>query len=292
MSQAEAWTILRLLQWTTEFLEKHGSACPRLDAELLLAKARGCQRIELYTAFEEVATDELRENFRALVRRRSEGMPVAYLLGHREFYSLDFRVSPAVLIPRPETEFVLIELLDAAKGHARSVPLQIADVGTGSGILGVCAAKHLISAQVTAIDISTDALEIAKQNADAHHVADRIEFLQSDLFGDVPANATFDFVVSNPPYVSDAEYEQLSADVKNFEPKGALVGGPSGTEIIAQLIVQAAHRLRAGGRLIIEISPMIESAVTQLIREHGSFAEPRTIKDLARLARVVSAVRV
>lgn len=281
-----------MLQWTTEFLEKHGSACPRLDAELLLAKARGCQRIELYTAFEEVATDELRENFRALVRRRSEGMPVAYLLGHREFYSLDFRVSPAVLIPRPETEFVLIELLDAAKGHARSVPLQIADVGTGSGILGVCAAKHLISAQVTAIDISTDALEIAKQNADAHHVADRIEFLQSDLFGDVPANATFDFVVSNPPYVSDAEYEQLSADVKNFEPKGALVGGPSGTEIIAQLIVQAAHRLRAGGRLIIEISPMIESAVTQLIREHGSFAEPRTIKDLARLARVVSAVRV
>src|SRR6185503_13086817 len=140
MQQTEAWTIGRLLQWTTDYLKKHGADSPRLDAEVLLAEARGCQRIQLYTAFEEQPAEEVRTAFRELVRRRAEGMPVAYLVGRREFYSLSFQVTPDVLIPRPETEFLLISLLDLAAGKPDE---SIVDVGTGSGILAVCAEKKL-----------------------------------------------------------------------------------------------------------------------------------------------------
>ena len=131
MVQAETWTVGRLLQWTTEYLGQHGADSPRLDAELLLAEARNCQRIDLYTQFDSVADPTVKAAFRELVRRRAEGVPVAYLLGRREFYSLNFRVTPDVLIPRPETEFVVVTLLDLVRRYQTNSPLQIADVGTG-----------------------------------------------------------------------------------------------------------------------------------------------------------------
>src|SRR5215218_5073932 len=143
-STDEPWTIGRLLTWTVEYLGKHGADNPRLDAEVLLAEARGCKRIDLYTAYGDPATDEIRTAFRKLVRRRAEGTPVAYLVGRREFYSLDFEVNPDVLIPRPETELLVIALLDDVKKQtAGNATIQIADVGTGSGILAVCAAKYV-----------------------------------------------------------------------------------------------------------------------------------------------------
>src|SRR5688572_1833205 len=215
MSQSETWTIGRLLTWTTDYLKQHGSDSPQLDAEVLLAESRGCKRIELYTKFEEVADDSTRTKFRELVKQRAEGKPVAYLVGRREFYSLSFRVTPDVLIPRPETEFVVIALMDLAKGRGDAdAPLSIADIGTGSGILAVCAAKLLPMAQVTAVDVSPAALTVARSNAQEHGVLERIEFVESDLFASVPAERKFDFVVSNPPYVTTAEMAQLPPTVR------------------------------------------------------------------------------
>jgi release factor glutamine methyltransferase len=350
MSTAESWTVGRLLQWTADYLAGHGSDSPRLDAEVLLAYAVGCQRIELYTAFDEQPADDTRSTFRDLVRRRAEGTPVAYLVGRREFYSLSFRVTPDVLIPRPETELLVMATLDLAKAEGQQrgegrgergekeqrqgdketrrqgdsvadddspglssplsplpSPLEIADVGTGSGVIAVCLAKHLPACRVTAIDISAAALAVAAENAKMHGVADRIEFVESDLFervggqgaearkqasgSDRTVNPAFDFIVSNPPYVGQSELERLAPDVRKFEPQAALLAGPRGTEVIERLIPQAAERLRPGGHLLVEISPMIHDAVRKLLESDGRFELGPTIKDLARLPRVVQATR-
>ncbi len=209
----ESWTIGRLLSWTIDYLGGHSAENPRLDAEVLLAHARGCRRIDLYTAYDEPATDETRTTFRELVKRRAAGTPVAYLVGHREFYSLDFEVNPDVLIPRPETELLVVALLDRAKERPTDEStIEIADVGTGSGILAVCAAKYVPTAHVTAIDVSPAALDIAKRNADRYNVADRITFVEADLLSAEPLEPRFDYIVSNPPYVSNAEMDQLSPD--------------------------------------------------------------------------------
>jgi release factor glutamine methyltransferase len=289
MSSPAPWTVGRLLQWTADYLKSHGSESSRLDAEVLLAKALKCQRIQLYTAFEDEPSEEVRAAFRELVRRRAEGTPVAYLVGHREFYSLDFRVTPDVLIPRPETELLVIALLDLAKTRPVGGKLTIADVGTGSGIIAVCAAKNLPNCRVTAIDISPAALDVAKSNAEKHGVANRIEFIHSDLFADIAPVNKFDFILSNPPYVATDELNALAPDVKNFEPHAALLAGPRGTEVIEKLIPQSAERLNPGGYLIMEISPMIHHKALALFTSESRFEPPATIKDLARLPRVIQA---
>ena len=290
MSDPEAWTIGRLLEWTTGFLkEKSGS--PRLDAENLLAAARDCERIELYTAFNEEPQEGVRAAFRQLVKRRADGEPVAYLVGHCEFYSLDFQVTRAVLIPRPETEFIVVALFDAIKESLASpVPLRIADVGTGSGILAICAAKNISRSDITAIDVSRAALDVAQLNAQQHGVVNQIEFVESDLFEEIPSSR-FDFIISNPPYISAPEMTKLSVEVADYEPHLALFGGETGTEIIARLVSSAAACLETHGSLIVEISPMIEAAVRDLIACHPEFDEPNTIKDLAGHARVITAQR-
>jgi release factor glutamine methyltransferase len=293
MPSAAPWTVGRLLQWTADYLKTRGADSPRLDAEVLLAEALGCQRIELYTTFEETPSEDVRAAFRELVRRRAEGAPVAYLVGRREFYSLSFRVTPDVLIPRPETELLVVAAIDLAKERFSTLDsrLSIADVGTGSGIIAVCLAKHLPAWRVTAVDISTAALAVAEDNAKRHGVSDRIEFVESDLLAAVPADRRFDFVVSNPPYVAAAEFDKLAPDVRKFEPSTALVAGPRGTEIIERLIPQAAERLRPGGHLLLEIGPAIHEAVRTLLEADGHFELGPTIKDLARLPRVVQARR-
>lgn len=286
----EPWTIGRLLMWTVDYLKKHGAESPRLDAEVLLAKARDCKRIDLYAAYGEEASDELRSTFRDLVSRRAKGMPVAYLVGHKEFYSLDFEVTPDVLIPRPETEQVVVALLDFAKARGEEA-LAVADVGTGSGILAVCAAKFLPQATVTAIDVSVAALAVARKNAERHGVAERIAFVESDLFAVMPEGEKFDAIVSNPPYISTAEMAELPADVKNYEPHVALEAGEKGTAVIEPLVAQAAERLHSGGLLLIEISPIIAGAVEQLVRDSGGFELLPTLHDGAGHARVIQAGR-
>lgn len=292
MPQTEAWTIGRLLQWTTGYLKERGADSPRLDAEVLLAEALGCQRIELYTSFDELPAEPARTAFRELVRRRAEGTPVAYLVGRREFYSLPFRVTPDVLIPRPETEFLVIRLLDLAQRQSPSgAHWSIADVGTGSGIVAICAAKRLEDSRVTALDISPAALQVARTNAADHEVAERIEFIESDLLSAAPAEARFDFIVSNPPYIAEHEMAGLARDVRDFEPRLALVAGPKGTEVIERLIVAAAERLAPGGWLLMEISPQLDAAVRELVAADGRYELAPTAKDLAGLPRIIQARR-
>jgi release factor glutamine methyltransferase len=315
---SDAWTVLRLLTWTTDYLKTHGSESPRLDAEVLLAHARGCQRIMLYAAFDEVVADEVRTRFRELVKRRAEGTPVAYLVAKREFYSLSFRVTPDVLIPRPETEFVVVAALDALKSsaprdadRADSVRVRnsasdeisnlkselpnlslVADVGTGSGAIAVAIARHAEGVQVVATDVSPAALAVAKENAAAHQVAERIEFIEGDLLTPLSAEPRFAVIASNPPYIAESELPTLAASVRDHEPRQALIAGPTGTEVIERLIPQAAERLLPGGWLILEISPMIAGRVVELIAASSHF-EPATItKDLAGLARVIKARRL
>jgi release factor glutamine methyltransferase len=287
----EPWTIGRLLSWTVDYLRRHGAENPRLDAEVLLAAARGCRRIDLYAAYGEEASDETRTAFRELVRRRAAGTPVAYLVGHREFYALDFEVTPDVLIPRPETELVVVALLDHVKQRHGGETIDIADVGTGSGILAVCAAKYVPNSRVTAIDISPAALAVARRNAEKHGVAERIDFVESNLFQRVAPHARFDYIVSNPPYVSTAEMAQLAPDVREHEPHVALHAGEEGTTVIVPLVEQSAERLRPGGVLLIEISPMIAEQVEQLVRDNPALELLPTLRDLAGHPRVVQAVR-
>ncbi len=292
MPDTNAWTVGRLLTWTTDYLKQQGSASPRLDAEVLLAAARGCERIALYTAYDQMADERTRSVFREYVRRRAAGEPVAYLVGHREFFSLSFQVTRDVLIPRPETEHLVIEVLDLLKTRpVDQGPARVADVGTGSGAIAVSVAKHAAHCRVTALDISAEALEVARGNAERHRVADRIEFLLSDLLAAIPLAEPLDVIASNPPYVSQSEWGQLPPDVRNYEPQSALVGGETGSETIARLIPQAAERLRPGGWLLLEISPAIEAAVRGLLDQDGHFTALPTVKDLAGLPRVVKARR-
>ena len=295
MSTAEAWTVGKLLTWTTDYLKKNGSQSPRLDAEVLLAHARGCQRIELYTAFAEEPSDETKTAFREMVRRRSEGTPVAYLVGYKEFYSATFEVNPDVLIPRPETEHLIVEALDRAKqlretrGDATH-ELRIADVGTGSGIIAISLAKHLKNCHVTGIDISPAALEIARRNAAKYELDEtRITLVEGNLLGACQQHEPFDLILSNPPYVSQAEFEQLDKTAREYEPQAALVAGPSGSETIVQLMQQAPAHLADDGWLIIEFSPMLAEKIDSWIP--AGWQAPIVTKDYAGHARIVSLQR-
>jgi release factor glutamine methyltransferase len=282
---SDEWTVRRIIDWTTAHLKKHGSDTPRLDTEILLAHARGCRRIELYTRFDDVLTEKERTTMRDLVRRRAQSEPVAYLVGHREFFGLDFRVTPAVLIPRPDTETLVVELVDVAK----SLPApRILDVGTGSGCIAIAAAINNAAAQVTATDSSEAALSIARANAESHHVLERVRFLSGDLFGPV-GSERFDIVASNPPYIADHEKETLMNDVRKYEPHSALFAGPTGLEILFRLISEAPNHLAPSGTLLVEISPEQASTVVERMESTGSYLDIRVIKDLPGLARVVRA---
>lgn len=292
MSTAEAWTVGKLLTWTTEYLKKSGSQSPRLDAEVLLSHARHCQRIELYTSFAEEPSEETKIAFREMVRRRAEGTPVAYLVGYKEFYSASFEVNPDVLIPRPETEHLIVEALDRAKqlrdarGDAHA-ELHIADVGTGSGVIAVTMAKHLKHCQVTAIDISPAALEVARRNAAKFAVDERqIRFVEGDLLSAVDSSPRFDMILSNPPYVSEGEYQQLDKSVREYEPRTALVAGPQGSETIARLLSAAPAHLASDGWLLFEFSPMLANRLPSLVGP--GWQAPFVTKDYAGLARIVA----
>lgn len=292
MSAAEVWTVGKLLTWTTDYLKKHGSQSPRLDAEVLLAHARECQRIELYTAFADEPSDETKTAFREMVRRRSEGTPVAYLVGYKEFYSAVFEVNPDVLIPRPETEHLIVEALDRAKQLREErrdddARLRIADVGSGSGIIAISLAKHLTNCHVTAIDISTTALAVTRRNADKHEIDEgRMSFVEGDLLTACSADEKFDLILSNPPYVSLDEFQQLDATVREFEPQTALVSGPLGSEAIVRLLEQAPQHLAQDGWVIIEFSPMLAERIDTWLPP--GWQTPIITKDYAGHARIIA----
>lgn len=289
VSPDEAWTVLRLLTWTTDFLKRKGSESPRLDAEVMLAHVLEWQRVELYTHFNDEVGEIARGRFRDLVRRRSEGSPVAYLVGRKEFYSLPFEVSPAVLIPRPDSEFVVAEFLELAK------PLEsvrAVDVGTGSGCLAIASAFRKPGARFIAIDASESALAIARKNAERHGVADRIDFRLGDVLNPVLDEDPFDFVISNPPYIPTADIHALEVGVRDYEPHQALDGGPDGLDVVRRLIAQSAAVLKPGGHLILEIGTAQEEPVRALIEAQPIFALAPTIRDHAQHPRVIRATVV
>jgi release factor glutamine methyltransferase len=274
------------LDWTAGYLAEKGSEFPRLDAEVLLAHALECRRIDLYTRYEETASDPARSRFRDLVRKRIEGCPVAYLVGRKEFFSLQFEVTPAVLIPRPESEFVVLECLRLAREMAEP---RIVDIGTGSGNIAVAVAHQHKCARVAAVDRSADALGVAARNAARHGVSDRVRFLAGDLFSAIPPAERFDFVLSNPPYIPHEKLDQLPIGVRHYEPRLALDGGPGGYVVFERLVAGAKEFLVTGGYLIVEIGAPQEQRARDRIAAHPGYELADTIYDGSRHPRVLCA---
>lgn len=289
MATEQAWTLGQLLDWTGKHLAQKGSEFPRLDAEVLLAHVVGCKRIDLYgLRHGEEATTEVRQKYKDLIRRRVEGAPVAYLVGKKEFYGLDFSVGPAVLIPRPDTEHLLTEVLAEAKKLAAP---KVVDVGVGSGCVAVTLAKKMPTANVTAIDINADALTQAKINADKHGVLDKIRFLRGDLLAPLESDERFDIIASNPPYIATEDIPALPIGVREFEPRVALDGGPGGYVILERLADQTRRLLKPGGFLIVEIGSPQEKRARDILQSYTEYRLSPTIFDHSGHPRVLKAQR-
>jgi release factor glutamine methyltransferase len=286
-TEQKAWTVGELLNWTAGYLAQKGSEFPRLDAEVLLAHALECKRIDLYGfRFGDIAEGPARQRYKDLIRRRLEGCPVAYLVGRKEFFGLEFEVTTAVLIPRPDSETVVTECLALAKKMPQP---RIVDIGTGSGNLAVAVAQQHPGAEVTAIDVSAEALEVARRNAARHGVAARMRFLNGDFFGPLSPDERFDFVLSNPPYIPREDLDKLPVGVRDYEPRVALDGGPGGFAVFEKLVDQARARLNPGAWLIVEIGAPQETEARRRISAYPEYELAGTVRDHSGHPRVLRA---
>ena len=284
----QSWTIGKLLEWTTGYFRDKRLDTPRLDAEVLLAHVLDCARIDLYTLYDGEVAEIDRGKYRALVQQRAAGCPAAYLVGYREFFSLRFAVSPAVLIPRPETEHLVSEALVFARTERFD---RFLDLGTGAGNIAITLTHELADAHAVAVDNSAEALALARGNAQDHGVCDRIEFLESDLFAEVSSERLFDAVISNPPYIAADELASLPIDVRQYEPMAALDGGVNGLSVISKIVQAAPAYLRPGGLLLLEIGSNQEKAVRALIDQENDLMLGLTIRDGAGYPRVIRAAK-
>lgn len=282
---AAARSVMEVLRLSTDYLQQRGSASPRLDAELLLAYALGVRRIDLYLLHDRPIDEPELSAARELVRRRGTGEPVAYITGTREFYGRPFIVTPAVLVPRPETETLVTLALERLRTTAGSP--RVADLGTGSGCIAVTLAAELPDVGMVATDVSEDALAIARQNAEANGAGDRVDFVCGDWAA--PLHDAVDLVVSNPPYVTTDELNATDADVREFEPHLALDGGSDGMDAYRSLLATLPGRIRPRGSLLLEVDPRRAAAVGQAVCSVFPGATVTTHADLARRARVVEA---
>lgn len=285
-SETDRWTVQRILEWTAGFLKQKGVESPRLEAELLLAFARKCPRIRLYTDFTEPLSDEQRAVMRELVQRRAKREPLAYLVGTREFYGRSFEVGPGVLIPRPETETLIDVCLERIPSDTAS---HVVEVGFGSGCISITLARQRPQCHVTATDISSTAMSIASRNVDRHAVTDRVVLMQGDCLEPLlKSGVRFDGLVSNPPYIREDERDSLQPEVAVHEPAEALFAGTDGLDVVRRLIQQAPGILKPGAFLALELDPSQCAEVTALVSAAG-FAAARVHKDLAGLDRIVEA---
>ncbi|MEM6334257.1 MAG: peptide chain release factor N(5)-glutamine methyltransferase [Planctomycetota bacterium] len=291
MTRKDVWTTRGLLAWTAEHLERKGVDQPRLSAEMLLAHVLGVERLGLYTEADRPASELERAAFRELVERAAEHEPVDYLVGRSPFFSLMFEVTRATLIPRPSTETLVEHVLQ----HARRTPgfndPVIADVGTGSGAIAVSLAKHLAGARVIATDVSEEALEVAKRNAEAHGVGDRVEFRRGDLL-EALGRDRVDYLVSNPPYIPDDEWGEVDRNVKEYEPESALRGGADGMLFVRPLIEGAAGALNTPGHVAIELAAARAGEAKGLAEAQEGLSNARVLADHEALPRVLVADRV
>jgi release factor glutamine methyltransferase len=313
-----SWTILAILRWTADYFRTKGVSEARASAEILLAHTLGVSRLDLYLRYDQPLNADELARFKALMVRRREGEPVAYLTGHREFWSLDIQVTPAVLIPRPETETLVAAALEAAKdfrggGEGPTAPPPSPEppirgdvgagfkpapttpwgleVGVGSGAVVIALAKELPRMAWVGLDLSGAALTVARANARRHGVADRVHFLRSDLLAGLKPTAAFTLLVANLPYVPRAEWERLPREIKAFEPPGALLGGEDGLDLIRPLIRQAQQYVKGGGWVLLEVGDQQAPQVAALVEESGAYNRIETIKDFSGMERVVRARR-
>jgi release factor glutamine methyltransferase len=267
---------------------------PRLNAEILITFTLDCDRSYLYAHPERELTPDETRRYEEALSRRATGVPAQYITGHQEFWGLDLIVSPAVLIPRPETEHVVEAVLELGKKffaeQRTPSPVRIVDAGTGSGAIAIALAKEFPSAEITATDISAEALEVARANAARHALTSRIEFRQADLL-DGFAPASLDFVVSNPPYVGESEEDSVQLEVRKFEPRTAVFAGATGLEVIERLIPQARVALRPGGWLIFEISGTIADRVRTLLSDWNDLEVRNDLQGIPRVAIARKPVR-
>ncbi|MEI8033075.1 MAG: peptide chain release factor N(5)-glutamine methyltransferase [Chlorobiaceae bacterium] len=292
MEEPREWQVVELLKTTTDFFSSKGVDEARISAELLLGHVLAQSRLELYLHFSRpVFPDEL-ERFRGLCRQRLEGRPVQYILREQWFYGLSFSVDERVLIPRPETELLVEQALLSLGFSSRggSGPANVLDIGTGSGCIAITMATLCGELQATALDISKDAIELARQNAISHGVESRVSFVNADMLdgrlASRLAGRSFDLIVSNPPYIAEAEWETLQREVKAYEPKGALTT-PLGLECYQAVVGEAGRLLKSGGRLCFELHADGAGAVEELMARHG-FSSIEVSKDYAGHERVIT----
>ena len=288
------WTVGELLTRTHEFFARQGVAEARLSAELLLAHVLACSRLELYTRFERTVSPADIAAFRELVRRRRDKMPVAYLIGQAWFYSLEFEVSPAVLIPRPETETLVEQTIQLARQAPAQTQVRILELGVGSGCIAIALAKNFPTAQLTGTECSAAALDLAAKNARRHGVVERVRFLQGDLFAPLealPPTPRFHITVSNPPYIPTAQLDTLMPEVSGYEPRIALDGGADGLAFYRRIAAEVPRWLEPDGVVLVETAFDQTPAVERIFSQTRWYAATRIIADAAGHPRCVLARR-
>ncbi len=280
----------RLLEKSRAYLENKKIEGSRLSVELLLAHALGCERIQLYTTFDQPVPELVLARFRELVKLRAQQVPVGYLTGRAYFYSLEFRVTPAVLIPRPETELLVEQVINICRTSHFANP-GILEIGTGSGCVAIALGENLPHAELVATDICASALAVAKDNAQSHELSGRIRFAQGDLFEALNdqtfPSSGFDFIVSNPPYISREEIPDLAAEVREYEPRVALLAGDEAFGVHRRIVEGAEGYLAKQGKLLMEVGHEQAQAGRTLLEECGYLSEVRTVRDLQGHERVV-----
>jgi release factor glutamine methyltransferase len=287
VSETRRWTVVELLKWTAEYLEGKGFHNARLNGDLLLAGTLGLKRLDLYLQHDRPLAPAELSAFRERLRRRARREPLQYIDGTAAFRDLVLRVDPRVLIPRPETEVLVQEVLDWARGRQG---LHAVDVGTGSGCIALALATEGPFARVVGTDASAEALEVAEENRALAAPGAPVELRRGDLLAPV-AGETFDVVVANPPYVGEEEAAELDAEVRDWEPRAALFAGPGGLDAYRRLVPAAAEVLRGGGLLALEIGAGQAAAVSRLLEDTQCWSPPRVRPDLAGRDRVVLAER-
>lgn len=284
----ETWTILKLLKWTTAYFKSHHIEQPRAAAEILLAHTLGIGRVDLYVQYDRPLESHELEVFKRFIQRRIQREPVAYIVGKKAFWSMDLKVTPDVLIPRPETETLVEAALTIIPPEPGSASLKILDLGTGSGAIVLAMASERPVHRFYAVDRSEKALAVALDNARMLDLNKAITFLQGNWFDSVRELVHyFDVIVSNPPYISSHEYKALPPEIAQYEPREALDGGSDGLDAIRLIIKETARYIVPGGRLFFEIGYDQWAAVEKLIEGSGAYNEWAVIKDYSGHDRVV-----
>ena len=282
------WTIARLLTWTTDFFHEHGIESPRLDAEVLLSAVLGRDRMYLYVHFDEPLEPDELARFRAYVKERAAHVPLAYVLGRREFMGLDFRVTRDTLIPRPDTEVLVQCALDflRARIDGGADDLWIADIGTGTGAIALSVIHYTEGAYADVVDISPAAAAVARENAEKLGLTERLDVHVGDLLAPL-AGRSYDMILSNPPYIPSADIAELMPEVCRYEPHLALDGGADGLDIYRRLMADAPILLKDGGAIAVEVGMDEAKAVAELAIAHPRIVRTEMLKDLAGIERVV-----